>query len=116
MKWPWSKTKKEEGIMQIQRIVKVNSFGVGGGCLAVTFKGVAYRPSGFLDSPSPSLKVGWSGMSGNDKEFCISSRYFPNAKEAAEWIEQLTNEVKEYASIDKQFLSEFSALEGEVFI
>ena len=112
----FGKKKKEEVSMQIKRIVKINSFGVGGGSLTVTFKGLAYHQPGVTNSPSPSLNVEWSSMTGSNTELIISSPYFPTAKEASDWIDRLTDEIKKYIGITKESQDEFAALEGESII
>jgi hypothetical protein len=102
--------------VKIKRIVRINSYGVGGCSLTVTFKGVAYRDGSTVDSPAPRIDVEWSSMSGDDKELRISSRYMKDAIEAAKWIAELTDEVKEVANIGVKFRQDFEALEGETEI
>lgn len=102
--------------MKIKRTVKINSYGVGGCSLTVTFFGIAYRQSGVIDAPSPRITTDWSSMGGSNKELQLTSRYLQSPKEAADWIEKVTEEVKQVVALDKQTMHEFEALEGESLI
>jgi hypothetical protein len=99
--------------VKVTRIVRVNSYGVGGCSFTVTFKGVGYRVPGLKDTVIPRITTRWASMSGDDKELYITSGYFASPEEAAKWIEDLTREVKEYCLLDEQVRQRFGALEGE---